>query len=90
MDTKELLQKFSIDGDILEVSAFGNGHINKTYKVTTSKGKHYLFQCVNGYLCYLCTQFVILKQKQTNSISKMEIYIIEFINIWKTLLVMKN
>ena len=50
MDTKELLQKFSIDGDILEVSAFGNGHINKTYKVTTSKGKHYLFQCVNGYV----------------------------------------
>ena len=50
METKELLDKFSIDGDVLEVASFGNGHINKTYKVATSTGKHYLFQCVNGYV----------------------------------------
>lgn len=48
MDKLDILGKFQIDGDILSVDAFGNGHINKTYKVITSTEK-YLFQGVNSY-----------------------------------------
>ena len=50
MNNKEILQRFSIEGEVLEIVPFGNGHINKTYKVTTSAGKHYLMQAVNGYV----------------------------------------
>ena len=50
MENIEVLKKFSIDGEVLEIVPFGNGHINKTYKVTTDQGNHYLFQCVNGYV----------------------------------------
>ena len=50
METKELLDRFAIEGTVTKIIPFGNGHINKTYKVTTSTGQHYLFQCVNGYV----------------------------------------
>ena len=33
------LSKFALDGEILSVVPFGNGHINKTYKVETTGGK---------------------------------------------------
>lgn len=41
------LSKFALDGEILSVVPFGNGHINKTYKVETTGGK-YVFQFVNA------------------------------------------
>lgn len=49
MDIKEVLEKFAIDGNIDSVNAFGNGHINKSYKVITDTGEKYLFQSINGY-----------------------------------------
>ena len=50
MELNELLTKFAIEGEVVKIIPFGNGHINKTYKVTTSTGQHYLFQSVNGYV----------------------------------------
>ena len=48
MDNFEIIGKFQIDGDVLSIEPFGNGHINKTFKVITSTEK-YLFQGVNSY-----------------------------------------
>ena len=42
----ELIKNFVIEGDILSIDNFGNGHINKTFLVKTTK-KTYIFQLIN-------------------------------------------
>lgn len=79
MDNFEILDKFQIEGDILSVEPFGNGHINKTYKVITSTEK-YLFQGVNSYAfkniddlmrnIYIVTNFLEQKGDETLVIIK--------------------
>ena len=39
---KEIVNKFSINGSIYEITAFGNGHINDTYLVKTSDNDYIL------------------------------------------------
>lgn len=43
-----LINKFQIIGNIIDVKSFGNGHINKTYIVTTDKDE-YILQQINNY-----------------------------------------
>lgn len=44
---KDLLKEFEIEGKILSVEKYGNGHINKTFLVKTDK-ETYIFQFVNA------------------------------------------
>ena len=46
MEIKQLLSHFAIDGDFVSAKQFGNGHINQTYLVTTTKDR-YIFQFIN-------------------------------------------
>ena len=43
---------FSLSEDIISVDAFGSGHINDTYRVTTKNthGKSFLLQRINHYI----------------------------------------
>ena len=41
------VQEFQLKGTVTEVKAFGCGHINRTFRVTTDAGCQYLFQRVN-------------------------------------------
>ena len=43
---KNVTQKFSVEGDIIAVEPYGNGHINDTYRVETSV-RYYLMQRIN-------------------------------------------
>ena len=45
----EIANKFAIDGEILNVTPYGEGHINATYLVETS-GKRYILQRINDYV----------------------------------------
>lgn len=47
-----LTDEFSIEGNVTEVSPFGSGHINDTYRVLTDSpaAKHYLLQRVNHHV----------------------------------------
>lgn len=43
-----IVQSFNIDGEIINIEPFGSGHINDTYKVTTSDGNpDFLLQRIN-------------------------------------------
>ena len=48
MDLVNIVKHFNIDGDIANISAFGNGHINSTYKVEIKNGDYdYILQSIN-------------------------------------------
>lgn len=80
MNNNEILEKFQLNGDVLEIIPFGNGLINKTYKIVTSTGDKYLFQAVNGYVfhniddlmrnIFIVTNHLIHKGKATLEIVK--------------------
>ncbi|MDF2430538.1 MAG: hypothetical protein JWP44_169 [Mucilaginibacter sp.] len=44
---KDIALRFCLTGEITSVIPFGSGHINDTYRVTTSVGKDYLLQRIN-------------------------------------------
>lgn len=46
MEVREILSHFNIEGDIVDIKPLGNGHINDTCLVTTTKQK-YTFQRIN-------------------------------------------
>ena len=46
-DYKALCKNFKIDGDVLSVEPYGEGHINDTYLVVTTETK-YILQRVNN------------------------------------------
>lgn len=70
---------FYLDGDILDVFKYGNGLINNTYLVITSKEK-YIIQRINKYVfkkpedlmenVYLVTKYIIEKKGNTLEIIK--------------------
>lgn len=45
----ELFNAFAFEGQLEDISAFGNGHINDTFKVTTST-KQYIIQRINHHV----------------------------------------
>ena len=47
LNLEELVARFDIDGNAVEIRPFGNGLINDTYRVTTDKGAEYVLQRVN-------------------------------------------
>lgn len=44
---KEICELFAIDGEVKSIEAYGSGHINRTFLVTTDKDKRYIFQVMN-------------------------------------------
>ena len=44
---KDICELFAIEGDIKSIEPYGNGHINRTFLITTSGMKKYLFQVMN-------------------------------------------
>jgi len=44
----QILSRFALDSKPISCKPFGNGHINKTFKVITEKGGHYILQQVNN------------------------------------------
>ena len=44
---KEVLQQFCFDGEPVACELFGNGHINRTYRVVCENGKEYILQRVS-------------------------------------------
>lgn len=44
---KDLINHFAIDGEVLSIENYGNGHINKTFLVKTTKNT-YIFQLINA------------------------------------------
>ncbi len=50
MEKQELIQQFTVEGNLVSVCEYGNGHINRTYLVETEadgKRKKYIFQQIN-------------------------------------------
>lgn len=47
MNNLKIIRQFNGKGDILSIEPFGNGHINKTYLVTTTM-RQYILQCINS------------------------------------------
>lgn len=43
----QILSAFDIDGEIIKSEEYGNGHINKTFLVTTTSEKKYILQQIN-------------------------------------------
>lgn len=49
MELKDIVSKFDLEGEVLEISPLGNGLINDTYKVHTSEGApDYVLQRINN------------------------------------------
>ena len=49
MELKDIVSKFDLKGEVLEISPLGNGLINDTYKVHTSEGApDYVLQRINN------------------------------------------
>ena len=46
---RDLLKQFRIEGEILSIDNYGNGHINKTFLVKTDK-ESYIFQLINRHV----------------------------------------
>lgn len=46
---KDIVNKFKIEGEVLDVNPFANGLVNKTYLVITTKNK-YLLQKINDFV----------------------------------------
>ncbi len=46
----EIAGRFDFESEIVEVSPFGNGHINNTYIVDTENGKRYVLQRINDFV----------------------------------------
>ena len=44
---KQVLQQFCFDGEPVACELFGNGHINRTYRVICENGKEYILQRVS-------------------------------------------
>ncbi len=47
---QELLQCFCLQGNVTDCHLHGNGHINKTFSVTTDENKRYVLQTVNHHV----------------------------------------
>jgi Ser/Thr protein kinase RdoA (MazF antagonist) len=47
MQMIQILDNFKINGSIIHAEEYGNGHINKTYLVTTSEKEKYILQQIN-------------------------------------------
>ena len=47
MNNTNILKQFKGKGDIISIEPLGNGHINKTYLVTTTM-RQYVLQCINS------------------------------------------
>lgn len=48
-DIKSIASKFSLKGEIVEICQFGNGLINKTFKIVTTE-RRYILQRINSYV----------------------------------------
>ena len=44
---EQVLQQFCLDGTPASCEPFGNGHINRTFRVTCSSGRVYTLQRIN-------------------------------------------
>lgn len=44
---KEALKNFQMEGEVVECSPYGNGHINDTYLVVSTTGRRYILQRIN-------------------------------------------
>ena len=50
MKKQELIQKFAVEGNVVNIREYGNGHINRTELVETEQDgrkKRYIFQQIN-------------------------------------------
>jgi len=43
----EIVNKFSFQGEVISITPFGNGHINRTFKIVTTE-KKYILQMINS------------------------------------------
>ena len=50
MQPNVIAQHFLLEGNPVKYEAFGHGHINRTYRVTTDAGKCYILQLINKYV----------------------------------------
>ena len=48
MDERQVLKQFNIDGELVECTPLGNGHINLTFLCTTNKNVKYVLQRINN------------------------------------------
>ena len=47
---EDIVSHFRVRGEFISARAFGSGHINDTYRVTTDSGNHYLLQKINHFV----------------------------------------
>ena len=47
---KDVYQAFRTDGQVINCTRYGNGHINETYLLTTNREQLYILQKLNGYV----------------------------------------
>ena len=45
---EEIALQFALDGSPISCRIFGEGHVNRTYRIVTDHGKHYILQHVSG------------------------------------------
>ena len=47
MQMIQVMENFKVKGSIVHAQEYGNGHINKTYRITTSANEKYILQQIN-------------------------------------------
>lgn len=73
-ELKEVISFFNIEGDVIDIVRYGEGHINVTYLVTTNKKQYILqrinnqiFPNVNGLMNNISLVTNYIKQKLSNN-----------------------
>ena len=70
MNPEQTIGRFRIQGNPVSSEAFGHGHINSTYKVTTDAGCAYILQHINKYVFKNPPQLMDNASRVTNFIRK--------------------
>ena len=47
---EKIYSKFQLDGLVISCTRYGNGHINETYLLVTSRPHLYILQKINSYV----------------------------------------
>lgn len=79
---KQVFKEFSVKGEVVNVQPYGNGHINKTYFIETTKRK-YILQCINTYAFPNVELLMNNIIRVTSHLLDKEIFTIKFIPTFK-------
>lgn len=86
---ENIVSHFVLDGDVINISPYGNGHINVTYLVVTTKNK-YILQKINTYVFRDVDLLMNNINYVTNFLSSVHVETLEIIKTRDNALFYKN